>query len=82
MEMLRGEKLLPRVKAVEPMHGYNLLLTFSNGEKKVYNAAHLLDYPAYRGLDKVFSLAKVAYGTVVWPNDMDVDPDTLYLKSR
>ena len=82
MEMIHAEKLLPRVQAVETRPGYELIVTFTNGEKKSYNAAHLLQYPAFNGLDKLFSFAQVAFGTVVWPNDMDIDPDTLYLKGK
>lgn len=81
-EFVCGDPLLPRVVAVEPQEGYDLLLTFDNGERKIYNAAHLLKLPVYKDLPRLFPLARAEYGTVVWPNDLDIDPDSLYLKSR
>lgn len=82
MEYIKGkEALLPRLSAVEVCPDYQLLLTFRNGEKRRYNAQPLLDLPAYRNLPRVFSAAQVAYGTVVWPGDLDVSPDALYLNS-
>ena len=82
MDYIKGkEPLLPRLSAVEVCPGYQLLLTFRNGEKRRYNARPLLDLPAYRDLPRVFSSARAAYGTVVWPGDLDVSPDALYLNS-
>ena len=75
------EELLPRVKAVIPGTDYQLFLTFTNGEKKVFDARPLLDVPVYKSLIKNFSLAQAGYGTVIWPGDIDISPDTLYLKS-
>jgi hypothetical protein len=30
----------------------------------------------------LFAKASVAYGTVVWPGDIDIAPETLYDRSR
>lgn len=75
------EPLLPRLSAVEAQPGYQLLLTFKNGERKRFDASPLLSLPAYKGLKEVFPAVRVAYGTVVWPGDIDICPDMLYLKS-
>ena len=81
--MIHGkEELLPRVKSVEALSDYILLLTFQNGEKKEYDVKPLLQYPMYKNLEKVFPAATVQFGTVVWPGDMDISPDTLYLKGK
>ncbi len=81
--MIQGnEKLLPRVEKVEPLPDYMLLLTFKNGERKQYDAKPLLQVPMYKGLASVFSCAEVQYGTVVWPGDLDISPDTLYLMGK
>ena len=74
------EDLLPRVKQVETLSDYTLLLTFQNGERKSYDVKPLLKIPMYRNLEKVFSAATVQFGTVVWPGDLDISPDTLYLQ--
>lgn len=76
-----NEPMLPRVKAVEVCPDYKLLLTFNNGEKKIFDAKPLLAVAMYQELDAVFSAAHVEFGTVVWPGDMDVSPDMLYMQS-
>ena len=73
------EKLLPRVSDVDFLPEYNLLLTFNNGEKKRIDVRPLLDMPAYKPLCEIFETARVEYGTVVWPGDIDISPDKLYL---
>lgn len=80
--MLHGhEKMLPRVFSVETRPDYNLLITFKNGERKIYNVRHLLKLPIYKNLAKVFEFARVEYGTVVWPGDIDISPDSLYINA-
>jgi len=81
--MIHGkEELLPRVKSVVALSDYILLLTFQNGEKKEYDVKPLLQYPMYKNLEKVFPAATVQFGTVVWPGNLDISPDTLYLKGK
>ncbi|MBR2208579.1 MAG: DUF2442 domain-containing protein, partial [Synergistaceae bacterium] len=81
-EMIRGtEEMLPRAAAVEVIKDYNLVITFKNGKRKKYDAKHLFSLPMYKNLAKVFSLAKIEHGTVVWPGDLDISPNTLYLRS-
>lgn len=84
-DFVRGaEALGPRVRAVKPLPGYRLDLTFSTGERRVFDASSLLKYPAYRRLrdESFFMLAEVAYGTVCWPGDLDCCPDRLYRESE
>ncbi len=61
-----------------------LLLTFSSGELKIYDATELLKYPAYQKL-KDFSFFKQAYienGVVMWENgEIDVAPEEMYENS-
>ena len=74
----------PRVKAVKPKRGYKLEITFSNGEIRVYDCTPLLDFGVFRELRDIhyFEQARVADGTVVWPHEQDICPDTLYMDSR
>ena len=82
MDIIQGrEKMLPRVSHVEACSDCVLIITFTNGERKKYNAKILLDLPMYKNLEKVFMSARVEFGTVTWPGDMDISPDTLYLNS-
>jgi hypothetical protein len=70
----------PRVKAVVPTHDYRLRLTFTNGEIGKFDCSHLLDFGVFREFKETayFMRASVAHGTVVWPNEQDICPDTLY----
>jgi len=81
--MLRGDALSPRVKLVVPRDDHTLLLTFTNGEQRVFDAKPLLEFPVFRSLNnpKFFCLAQVSFGSVAWPNDIDYCPDTLYAQS-
>ena len=81
MDIIHGEEdVLPRVSSVKVEPDYTLIITFKNGERKKYDAKQLLNVPMYRNLAKVFLSARVEFGAVVWPGDMDISPDTLYLE--
>lgn len=74
----------PRIKEVMPSDDYKLMLVFTNGEKGIYDCSHLLDFGIFKELkDKnYFKLVKALHGTVVWPHNQDICPDTLYVDSR
>lgn len=74
----------PRVQAVAPEADYRLFLSFTNGEARIYDCTPLLDFGVFRELRDVqyFRRVQVAFGTVVWPNEQDICPDTLYLDSE
>ena len=81
-DLIKGrEELLPRVKRIIVCDGFKLLLTFTNDETREFDASFMLQFPACKDLDKVFKFAKVENGTVVWPGDIDICPDTIYIKS-
>ncbi len=68
------------VKDVLARDDYTLLITFANGEKRVYNAKYLLSKPIYSQLKNrnYFLNARVACGTVIWDDDVDIAPEHLY----
>jgi len=74
----------PRVKSVVAKDDYTLEIEFANGEVGVYDCAPLLDFGVFQELraKNYFKEAKAAGGTVVWPNEQDICPDTLYEDSR
>jgi hypothetical protein len=74
----------PRVKEVKPGVGYRLKLTFSNGETGTYDCRSLLDFGVFQELrDKAyFRRVRAENGTVVWPHEQDICPDTIYLDSQ
>ena len=74
----------PRVQEVIPIEGYKLKLYFTNGESGVYDCTDLLDFGVFQELqDKnYFKKVRVLHGTVFWPHEQDICPDTLYLVSK
>jgi hypothetical protein len=74
----------PRVKKLKPLSNYRLQLTFSNGESAIYDCRPLLNFGIFQELQDVdyFSQARVEGGTVVWPHEQDICPDTLYQDSE
>lgn len=71
------------VSSVETAANFILVLTFNNGEQRRFDMRSYLHYPIYRRLENpaFFSLARVNYGTVTWPGDVDIAPETLYDRS-
>jgi hypothetical protein len=74
----------PRVIAVTPKDNYTLEIEFDNGEIGHFSCAHLLDFGVFQQLRDVsyFRQARADGGTVVWPNEQDICPDTLYEDSK
>jgi hypothetical protein len=74
----------PRVTAVVAKDDHRLEITFSNGEVRVYDCAPLLDFGVFRELRDLnyFKQARAEGGTVVWPHEQDICPDTLYEDSQ
>ncbi len=70
----------PRIKRVLPSEDYTLELVFTNGEERVYDCSSLLEFGVFEELrdKRYFKQASVEYGTVVWPHEQDICPDTLY----
>jgi hypothetical protein len=71
------------VDSVEAVADYGLLLTFNSGERRRFDMRPYLHFPVFRRLENpaYFLLARVDYGTVVWPGDIDIAPETLYDRS-
>ena len=73
----------PRVSLVTPTEDYKLHLVFSNGEEGIYDCRDLLNFGVFKELQdrNYFKQVKVLHGTVAWPHNQDICPDTLYLDS-
>ena len=69
--------------AVKYLYDYTLLITFSNGEKKIYDAQTDIRHGALTKLKNksFFAQAKIARGSVVWSDEIDMAPETLYAES-
>ncbi len=62
---------------------FQLELTFDTGEFKVFDAKPYLDKGVFQRLRDInlFKQAYVGCGTVCWPQDLDIAPETLYDRS-
>ena len=74
----------PYVKSVRPNEDYRLLLTFENGEKRVFDLKSYLEKPVFRQLKNIslFQTARVVSGSVEWQGGVDLSYDTLYVESK
>jgi hypothetical protein len=73
----------PRVRKVKAIRDYRLEITFANGEVGIYDCRPLLGFGVFGEFEDeaYFRQVRVAGGTVVWPHEQDICPDTLYLDS-
>ncbi len=74
----------PEVATVKALDDWMLILTFTTGEKRLYDATQLFAYPAFEPLqdEVVFRTAKVEDGVVTWlDGDIDIAPETMYANS-
>jgi len=72
-------ELLDVVK-VKALPGYLLELKFENGERRLFDMSPIIDKKPFGRLKEsnTFLAARVDYGTVVWPGNIDIAPETLY----
>jgi len=79
--------MLPRIVGVKYLGYYLLELTFNTGESGRVNFSS--DLPKFRGvlspLANMHFFAQVKVdsdsGTLVWPDEIDLDPDVLYSRA-
>jgi len=74
----------PRVKDVKPQDDYKILLTFENGEIKIFDMKPYINKGFFKQLkDKsYFKTVKPFMDSIQWQNGQDLCPDTLYLESQ
>lgn len=79
-----GKPLNPDVVNVKSEADFRLRVSFANGDEKLFDMNPYLDYPVFRKLKlgNYFARAHVANGTVVWDEQTDFSPDSLYLLGK
>ena len=70
--------------AVKALDNYKLQITFSTGEIRIYDAGGDIKHGVFQSLKdkKFFAGARIARGTVIWSDDLDIAPETLYEESK
>jgi len=73
----------PRAVKVAPQPDYRLLVTFGNGEERIFDVNPYLDFKAYRELKipALFDTVKPAGLSIEWLHGQDICPDELYYNS-
>jgi hypothetical protein len=69
-----------RVRAVTPLEGRSVRLTLSDGSEVERDLTDLLHGPVFVRIaaeDAVFRRVRAIDGTLVWPGDVDIAPETL-----
>ena len=73
----------PYVKSVQPQDDYRLLLTFENGEKRVFDVTPYLNMSVFSPLKNITILktVRMGSGSIEWRGEIDLSYDTLYRES-
>ena len=79
-----NDEQMVRVRSVEPLDGFRVRLGFTDGSSKEIDLDPYLRGPVFEPIRKdakMFRAVSVDHraGTIVWPNEADIDPDVLYL---
>ena len=73
-----------KVTAVRANEDYTLDLSFSDGSVKRFDMKPYLKYEVFKELNDLtyFKQVKLAFGTVQWPHDQDIAPETLFVEGE
>ena len=72
-----------KVVKVRANDDFSLDLKFDDGSVRRFDVKPYLEYEVFRELKDrdYFKTVKVAFGTVQWPGEQDISPETLYIES-
>ena len=72
--------MIPHVLEVKPLPQQRLWLRFDTGKTGVFDLTPYLHRGRFSQLkdDVFFGQVRIAFGTVEWPGEIDLDPEDLY----
>ncbi|MGZ8486320.1 MAG: DUF2442 domain-containing protein [Candidatus Binatia bacterium] len=75
---------MKKVVAVKAKEDFSLELKFNDNSVKRFDATPYLEFGVFRELKDIdyFKQVRIAYGTVQWPHEQDISPDTLFIEGR
>ena len=67
-----------------PKQDYKIDVTFSNGERGIFDITPYLGYDCYAPLKNpdIFSQVVAAHGTLMWPGEIDIAPEVVWEDSQ
>ncbi|MBC2579181.1 DUF2442 domain-containing protein [Clostridium sp. DJ247] len=74
----------PDIKKAEVSKDYTLILTFINGETKLFDMKPYLKYPVFKSLNgyEEFKNFSIVDGTIEWKCGAELSTDTFYIDSK
>ena len=72
---------LVHVSAVRPLDGFRAHVTFTDGSERDIDLEPYLHGPVFepiRNDPQLFRAMRVEGGTITWPDEVDIAPETLY----
>ena len=75
---------MKKVVGVKANEDFSLELKFNDNSVRRFDATPYLEFGVFRELKDIgyFKQVRIAYGTVQWPHEQDISPDTLFIESR
>ena len=72
------------IKSVKPLPEYKLLLRFENNEDKIFDVTPYLEIGKFSELKDIslFNSVSICFDSIEWANNLDLDPEILYQKSK
>ena len=73
----------PDIKSAEILKDYKILLTFKNGERKIFDMKPYLEYTVFKPLndENEFKKFSIIDGTIEWECGADLSTDTFFIES-
>jgi hypothetical protein len=68
-----------KIVSAKPIDNCHIEVVFKNGNHGLFNMAPYLNEGIFQQLkdEHFFHSVRVEYGTLVWPGDIDIAPDTV-----
>jgi hypothetical protein len=63
---------------------FSLDLKFSDGSEKRFDVKPYFNFEVFQSLSDIhyFKRIKIAFGTVQWPDEQDISPETLFVEGK
>jgi hypothetical protein len=74
--------MIPDVTHFEILTDHRIKVTLSNGKRGIFDVKPYLDRGIFKELKDYdyFKRARIAFGTLTWPNEQDFSPETIEIK--